>query len=104
MPVRYVRTNLGYDAALLVNELAAEWRTSSGVADAPLILVDEPKTWPIHLIVVWDKWRDVPADERSTLIMQAFARTDPSPDRLNHVTIAMGVTKAEAMTMGLPTE
>ena len=55
-------------------------------------------------MVVWDRWSEVPEEDRSTLILEAFGKTNPTVQRLARVTLAMGLTKAEAATMGLPTQ
>ena len=110
MPVRTRRPAPSYNRHDLVDALWLEWqqrRQDSDDPNAPLILIEEdaePASSPVHLMVVWDRWSEVPEEDRSTLILEAFGKTNPTVQRLARVTLAMGLTKAEAATMGLPTQ
>lgn len=83
--------------AVLANELRVP---ASGGSHQPFIFEQEiPQTDTFHVIVFWDRWREVPPEERSAIIMDAYERTEPS--MVPQVTIAMGVTVEEAIRMDL---
>ncbi len=55
---------------------------------------------PNHLYVVWSKWGDLTPIERSKLMLQAYERYR-SRDLAASVTLAMGLTPAEARQRGI---
>ncbi len=86
----------------LRQQLVAEWRNPTDNAE-PVIVVDEteqPGT-PIRLYVVWSKWEEMNIRERSQVIMAAYQEVEEDGSRLGRVTIAWGMTPAEAKRAGL---
>jgi hypothetical protein len=49
--------------------------------------------------VIWERWQRVPAAERGGIIVRAYERS--APDRVDGITIAMGVSLNEAIGLGL---
>lgn len=92
----------------LQQRLAAEWKSpsASNVTEQPVILEEnQPLQFssahkPLRLYVIWEEWNDLTQLDRSEIIMEAFEKTHDLPDILR-VTLAMGLTSAEAKRMGL---
>jgi len=61
------------------------------------------RTW--HVIVVWQDWAGVPDDDRSSIIHEAYARSEkvdlPEESKASSITIAIGVTPEEASASDL---
>ena len=56
-----------------------------------------------HLVVVWDEWKGLSQQERSEIIMRAFADEHGQNSALS-VSVAMGLTSAEAERLGFDFE
>ncbi len=84
----------------LVKKLAQEFNSSSSNVQ-PLILEEEiPATKSRHVRVIWDRWKELPDEERSAIISDAYAVVE-GPDVANTITIADGLTPREAHALGL---
>jgi hypothetical protein len=104
MPViRHVRDQAAPDPAL-VEEIARVLRARSGepeVAGEPTVVVEQPGTAPIfHYTVVWDKLERVPRAERGRVIMAAIEAALGKAEA-ERVSIALGLTSAEARMLGI---
>jgi hypothetical protein len=83
----------------LVAELASEFRQPPDHPDPPLVVLDRfPQTRSVHVLVIWDKWRDLTIPERSRVIADAFAAAFPDEDVV--VRFPMGLTPGEALSQG----
>jgi len=103
MPVRQLDRRQPSPAAReLVQRLAAEWRTPNSAAAQPVILEERSgPDRPMHVYVVWDEWADLSGVERSEVVMDAFEQRYGREQALN-VTVAMGLTTAEAERLNIP--
>ena len=82
---------------LLARELAVD---VNGPARQPLIYEESiDQTDTVHVVVYWDRWAEVPSEERSGMILDAYERVDRS--LVPKVTFAMGVTFGEAAELNL---
>lgn len=81
----------------LVDRLAQELRDPqpSGGAGIPDI-TEEMQTYGdrIHVRVIWDRWADVPHDERGPIILDAYGQVRGEAEMLR-VTLASGFTIEE---------
>jgi hypothetical protein len=83
-----------------IKVLAKELTVESSTPRQPFIFEQEiPETDTFHVIVFWERWTDVPPEERSSIILDAYEQADPAT--APNVTIAMGVTMDEAIRMNL---
>jgi hypothetical protein len=83
----------------IVSAIANELRSAPALG-GPLVYETEiPQTGTYHVFVVWQRWRDVPSEYRSSIILDAYQRVDPS--MASHITIATGITMEEAIELGL---
>ncbi len=103
MPIkrRLVRT-LPDNAETLTRLLSNEW-TKPKRKGQPLIVIEGGKNGPIHIYVIWDKWGELSQTERSEIIMDVVENL-AGEHRLpaeSPVTVAMGLTTAEAQRMGI---
>lgn len=98
MPVITLTPRRTANRESLVDELAAEWKGKNSLR-GPMILVDEiGQTRSIHVVVIWDKWGSIPDQERSAIILDAYDKVPPPPGMT--VTMAMGETRQEALSLG----
>ncbi|MBI4578968.1 MAG: hypothetical protein HY718_04645 [Planctomycetes bacterium] len=89
------------EAPTLKNRLVREWRNKKSTAAQPIILQESGESsQPIRVYVIWDDWKEVSGIERSEIIMDAFEAVHGKRKALN-VTVAMGLTSAEADRMGI---
>jgi hypothetical protein len=97
MPVRNInKLEHSTEYAALVDELFAEWQNVHSTNREPVILVEKTRDGkPAHFYVIWTKWSAVERNVRSEIIMDA-AEKKFSPDDMQAVTIAMGLTPDEA--------
>lgn len=103
MPIEHrLRTVSQTDAERLLELLYQEWRAQRAGEGEPLIIEEAPRSGelPNHLYVVWSEWGDLTPIERSRLILQAYERYR-GRDIATRVTLAMGLTPAEARQMGI---
>jgi hypothetical protein len=84
----------------LIHELVDRYRKGQDSPDLPLIVENQVKpTKTVHLLVVWDKWADLQREKRAQIIIDAFATCNTSRQQ-SAVTIPMGLTSSEALSMG----
>jgi hypothetical protein len=83
---------------LLTKLLRERLKTDLDQPTFPLVVVNHPfSARSIHLLVIWDAWRNLSNVERSSVIMDAYAQVhgkEPMP------AVAMGVTASEAISLG----
>ena len=92
----------GHEAALaaeLARELERDPSPEEPFAQPIIFERDVPQTKTVHVTVVWEKWRSVGIDARDRIIMQAYEKI--FPDKVDQITIAMGMTTDEAVDVGL---
>lgn len=53
-----------------------------------------------HIYVVWDRWSNLPDDERTDVIVRAYAKAE-GEEVAENIAVAIGVTGDEAVNMGL---
>jgi hypothetical protein len=103
MPVRQLRPRKPTPSArALKDRLLAEWRNADSTAAQPVILEERGgSNQPIHIYVVWDDWASLSDVERSEVIVEAFEDRYGKDEALN-MTVAMGLTTAEADRLAIP--
>ena len=85
----------------LLNRLVAEWRQPTPGAQQPVIIEETAsQNQPVHLYVIWDDWAPLGSIERSELIMDAYEHLHGRGGAMQ-VTVAMGLTPAEADRLGI---
>lgn len=95
---------LGLRGEELLKVLVEEFKNPSDNPSRPDILEEGGEgSKPLHLYVVWDEWADLPQEDRSDLIMDAFIRSE-GEEKGYLVTVAMGLTHDEAKRMKLGVE
>ncbi len=83
-----------------VKKLVQEF-TSSSANVQPLILEEEiPATKSRHVCVIWDRWKELPDEQRSAVISDAYTEAE-GPEAAKAITIADGLTPQEAYALGL---
>ena len=87
----------GYQA--LVNKLAAELEQNT--TNGPRVIEEEQFGNRIHVIVIWDAWSALSPEDRGRAIMDAYQKV--RPDEVLQITIAMGLTKADADKLKIQT-
>src|SRR5438552_12108253 len=102
MPVKkLVRSTPSPAARALLNRLVEEWRQPDPAAQQPIIVEESGGTnQPVHLYVIWDDWAPLGYIERSEVIMDAYEEIH-GRNRSSNVTVAMGLTPAEADRLGI---
>jgi len=89
--------------ARLAEILEAEWQNPQN--SEPLIIEEKPRqdAPPNHIYVVWQEWSDLTPLERSRVIFAAYAQKlgQTNESFLQEVTLAMGLTPAEARAMNI---
>jgi hypothetical protein len=88
--IRMISDPPGYRA--LVDQLAAELLQNT--ADGPSVIEEEQFGNRIHVTVIWDAWSALSPEDRGRAIMDAYQKV--RPDEVLQITIAMGLTKADA--------
>jgi hypothetical protein len=82
----------------LVNKLAAE--LVENTANGPSVIEEEQFGNRIHVTVIWDAWSALSPEDRGRAIMDAYQKV--RPDEVLQITIAMGLTKADADKLKIP--
>src|SRR5579859_3080179 len=99
MPVIKTRKNPQSKVGKLVTALANRFTKPLESADLPLVVVNQlSRASGKHILVIWDEWQDLTGAERGRIITDAYLAAHP--DEPTPVTIPIGVTAAEALTMG----
>jgi hypothetical protein len=101
MPRHIVRpTEGGANRAELLADLMNELSKPKAIG-RPIVLEDHtPETDSVRVQVIWDRWDECPRDARSGIILEAYENTYGKEFR-RQITLALGVTVAEAAGMGL---
>lgn len=103
MPVKRIRPEIQTTHPDLVQALKDELIAAreEGPADAPEIVEELlPRSDYFHVSVVWDRWAAIDPRERSQIIMQAYQQARGF-DEMRKITLALGLTHAEAQRMQL---
>src|SRR5437763_15158350 len=67
----------------------------------PLILEERIRaTGSRHVRVIWDRWKDIPDEQRAAIILDAYTEAE-GPEAAEEITIADGMTPREALALGL---
>ena len=83
----------------LVTALASRFTKPPESTDLPLVVVNQlSRASGKHILVIWDEWQDLSGADRGRIITDAYLNAHP--DEPTPVTIPIGVTAAEALTMG----
>ena len=77
-------------------------KRATGSSTAPYIIEEEQRGNFLHVTVLWDEWVDIGAEERGQIIMDAYKVA--RPDDVSKISIAMGLTYAEAKRLGVAVE
>lgn len=84
----------------LRRELEDELRHAKATGQ-PIILEDETtSTKSIRIYVIWDRWKECDSEARTDVIRSVYQNVR-GEDIANQITLAIGVTMREAITMGL---
>ena len=99
MPKYHLSTIPDYNRGL-IDDLAKEWQDELIEGERPDIYLDQPEGQfqPIHVYVAWDQWHELDSQTRSEIIMQAYQQVNAA--EAVRVTLALGLTKAEAAKKG----
>jgi hypothetical protein len=82
-----------------VQHLTQRFCDDPDLPDLPLIVVNRiPQTRTVHILVVWDLWKDLTIPQRARVIADAFAAAHPDQDLA--VTFPIGLTPGEALRQG----
>ena len=102
MPVKkLIRSGPTPAARALLNRLVDEWQRPDPNATQPIIIEESGgQNQPTHIYVVWDDWASLGSIERSEVIMEAYEEVRGRTGAIN-VTVAMGLTPAEADRLGI---
>jgi hypothetical protein len=94
------RTRAVDRARFLVAQLTiALQRQPGSKVGQPLISENQiAQTKSVHVVVLWDEWKDLSPTERSKIILDAYAVARRL--RGSTLTVAMGLTGEEALRMG----
>jgi hypothetical protein len=83
----------------LAEELATELK-SNRESGQPVIYEHVFRTGKVRVLVIWDKWHDVPLQERSATILRAYEMVEGSELR-DRIALASGLTVPEAHASGM---
>ena len=99
------RKKIGVQSALtptnkdLAEKLAEELKSDRDYGQ-PLVYEQEYSTKRTRVTVMWDKWADVPLEDRSAVILRAYELAEGKPAR-EKIALASGLTVPEATAAGL---
>ncbi len=102
MSLVMLRQNQPKNADALQQRLTEEFLHPAGEYAAPFINIERPGA-STHLLVVWDELRDLSQQDRSYLILSAYEAARGA-DAATEVSVAMGLTSAEAERLGFEFE
>ncbi len=83
----------------LVAQLARELKSSSATGQ-PLVYEKEYRTGKIQVTVIWDDWHRLSHEERTGVILSAYAEAE-GPDYRERIALASGLTVLEAEAAGM---
>jgi hypothetical protein len=100
MPATARKNDAAQRAKALTDDLVALLQYSGASRSGPLVVVESriAQTKSVHLVVIWDAWKDLSPTERSKIILDASAKAKRA--RGATITVAMGLTSEEALQMG----
>jgi len=101
MPVRddkLTRKELPEESKLRA-ELIAELKNPKDSGE-PEIIIERPNPFTTHLYAIWAEWNDLSQSVRSRIILDSFEDAYGKEEAVK-VTVAMGLTRAEADRLGL---
>jgi hypothetical protein len=84
----------------LVDELTHELKQSHASGQPVIDEQHFPRTGKIRVTVLWDKWEDVPHEDRAEIILKAYENAE-GRDVRDSVALAVGLTFPEAYEAGL---
>ena len=101
MPIGKLIPEQNLQAEALRERLRQEW-AEPGPAAQPVLIeaAGDRMSGSKHLYVIWDEWRPLDQRARSEIIMDAYEATHERQEALS-ITVAMGLTAAEAERMGI---
>lgn len=83
----------------LVAALAARLQQTPASPDTPLTVVNHiPQTNSAHVLVIWNKWKDLAIPQRARVIADAFKAAFPQESTV--VRLPLGLTPGEALSQG----
>lgn len=97
-----VKLRQAEDVDALQQRLAEEFQHPADEYSPPFINIERPGN-RTHLLVVWDDWQNLNQQDRSSLIMRAYEAAEGT-EAANEVSVAMGLTEAEAVRLGFAFE
>lgn len=103
MPYRVITSDETRTELDIVEMLSEELRLqrADGPDDAPVIIEEQvPRSDKVYVTVIWDRWGQISNDERSRTILEAYRRERGTQGLLS-VSVALGLTRAEAMRLGI---
>lgn len=102
MPVRELSPPQPSASGLALRDrLIEEWRNPNSTAEQPVILEERDNARRlVHIYVIWEDWSDLSSIERSEIVMEACEAVYDK-GQINNVTVAMGLTQAEAARLGI---
>jgi hypothetical protein len=102
MPLHKLNRTLRPQLLDLRAALEKEWRhPRSGKTAEPVIYESDPGSdEPIELYVVWSRWEDTNATDRTDVILDAYEAVR-GKDAVMRVSVALGFTQPEAELFGL---
>jgi len=98
MSLVMLRQNQQSNVDVLQQRLTEEFLHPAAGYAAPFINIERPGT-STHLLVIWDEWHDLSQQDRSYLILRAYEAA-AGADAATEVSVAMGLTSAEAERFG----
>ena len=100
MPVRdqLARNDLPQEGELRA-ALEAELRAPHAEGE-PVIVIERPNPSTSHVFVIWFRFDGFEQTVRSRLVLDAYLAAKGEPEAMK-VTVAMGLTPAEATRMGI---
>ena len=102
MPVHRVPLKPAPQTEDLTRRLGEEWRNPGGDDPArPNIIEEEIAGGRLRVYVIWDEWGKMSVQERSRIILDALEAAKGKAECAK-VSMAWGLTKAEAEKLGLP--
>ncbi len=85
----------------LVAELVRHLNGDPDLPDEPRIIEEQQRLADaLHVFVYWSEWASVTEEERSSIILEAYAEARGKLEALK-ITVAMGVTALEAKRLGM---
>lgn len=101
MPIGRLVPDQDLQSGPLRDRLIQEWE-APGQETQPVLIesAGDRMSGSKHLLIIWDEWLPLDQRERSEIIMDAYEATHTRQEILK-VTVAMGLTAAEAERMGI---